>query len=102
MPERAELQRKNGQIALLITSYKKLEKDSHMAITPVAEAVCVPAHLAPPGSLQAKQLRHLHAQLSLGLCHRGKSLVSIHMGSLLLCLTLCDPVDCDLPGFSVR
>ena len=70
-----------------------------MAITPAAEAVCVPAHLAPPGSLQAKQLRHLHAQLSLGLCHRGKSLVSIHTGSLLLCLTLCDPVDCDLPGF---
>ena len=30
------------------------------------EAVHVPAHLAPPGSLQAKQPRHLHAQLSLG------------------------------------
>ena len=39
----------------------------------MAEAVCVPAHLAPPGSPQAKQLHHLHAQLSLGQsCHRQK------------------------------
>ena len=30
------------------------------------EAVCVPEHLVPPGSPQAKQLHHLHAQLSLG------------------------------------
>ena len=36
------------------------------AITPVVEAFCVPAHLAPPGSPQAKQPHHLHAQLSLG------------------------------------
>ena len=28
----------------------------------MAEAVCVPAHLALPGSLEAKQLCHLHAQ----------------------------------------
>ena len=31
-----------------------------------------------------------------------KSLVSMHTGSLWMCLTLCDPVDCGLPGFSVR
>ena len=49
------------------------KKDSDRAITPEAEAVRVPAHLAPPGSLQAKQLHHLHAQLSLGQsCHRQK------------------------------
>ena len=37
----------------------------------MVEAFCIPAHLAPPGSLQAKQLHHLHAQLSLGQsCHR--------------------------------
>ena len=29
---------------------------SYRAITPAVEAVCVPAHLAPPGALQAKQL----------------------------------------------
>ena len=46
-------------------------KDSDQAITPAAEAVCVPAHLAPPGSPQTKQLRHLHTQPSLGQsCHR--------------------------------
>ena len=79
------------------------KKDSDRATTPVAEAVRVPAHLVPPGSLQAKQLCHLHVQLSLGQsCHRQKNLVSMHAGSLWSCLTLCDPVDCGLPGFSVR
>ena len=50
------------------------EKDSDRTITSAVEAVRVPAHLAPPGSPQAKQLRHLHAQLSLGQsCHRQKN-----------------------------
>ena len=31
-----------------------------------------------------------------------KPLASMHTGSLWSCLTLCDPVDCGLPGFSVR
>ena len=31
-----------------------------------------------------------------------KSLVSMHPRLLWSCLTLCDPVDCGLPGFSVR
>ena len=31
-----------------------------------------------------------------------KRLAPVHMGSLQLCATLCDPVDCGLPGFSVR
>ena len=75
MPEQAELQRKTGQRGLLIASYKRLENDSDKAKIPVAEAVCVPAHLAPPGSLQANQLHHLHPQLSLGQSsHRQKIL----------------------------
>ena len=73
MPEAEELQRKTSQRGLLNTSYQKLKKDSDRAITPVAEAVCVPAHLVPPGSPQVKQLCHLHDQLSLGQsCHRQK------------------------------
>ena len=77
------------------------KKDSERAITPAAEAVHVPAHLAPPGSLQAKQLHHLHEHLSLGQSgHRQKSLVFImHAGSLRSCPTLSIPVDCGLPGF---
>ena len=48
-------------------------KKTDRAIFAAAEAVRVPAHLAPPGSLQAKQLHHLHAQISLGQsCHRPK------------------------------
>ena len=74
MPELVELWRNTGQRGLLIASYNRLEKRLG-AMTPGAEAVRVPAHLAPPGSLQAKQLRPLHIQLSLGQsCHRQKVL----------------------------
>ena len=52
------------------------KKDSDRAITPAEEAARVPAHLEPTESLQ--------------------------VGSLQSCPTLCDPVDCGLPGFSVR
>ena len=83
------------------------KKDSDRAITPAVEAVRVSEHLVLPASLQAKQLHHLHAQLSLGQsCHRLKKkkkiLVFMHAGLLLSCLTLCDPVDCGLSGLSVR
>ena len=69
----------------------------------MVEAVSVPAHLVPPGSPQAKQLCHLHTQLSLGQsCHRQTSLVFMCSGSLQLCPILCDTVDCGWPGFSVK
>ena len=56
------------------------KKDSDRATTPEEEAVCIPAHLVPAGSLQAKQLHHLHTQLSLGQsCHRqNKSCIYAH------------------------
>ena len=101
VPEQAELRRKTGQRGLLITSCKRLEKDSDGATAPAAEAVRVPSHSAAPGSPQAKQLRHLQAQASLGQsCHRQKSPGSVHAGSLGSFPTLCDPTDCVLPGFS--
>ena len=101
MLEGAKLRRKTGQGGLLISSYRRLKKDSDRAITPAVEAVSVPAHLAPPKSLQAKQMHHLHTQLSLGQsCHRQKCFVSMHAGSLWSCPALCDPVDYGLPGFS--
>ena len=91
MPEWAELWRKTGQRDLLITSYKRLNKKTDRAITPTVKAVCVPAHLALPESLQAKQLYHLHAQLSLGQnCHRQKSLASTITGRS--CLVVSNPL----------
>ena len=76
-------------------------KKTDRAITPGAEAVRVLAHLVLPGRPQAKQLCQLHVQPSLGQsCHRQKkSCIYVHR---LLYLTLCEPVDCSLPGFSVR
>ena len=103
MPEGAELWRKTGQRGFLITSYKRLGKNSDRAITPATEAVRVPAHFTPPGFLQPEELHNLHAQLSLGQnCYRQKKKI------LGLCThgrfspTLCNSVDCGLPGFSVR
>ena len=85
MPELVELRRKSGQRGLLITGYKRLKKDCDRAITPAMEAVCVPAHLALPGSPQAKQLHHLHTQLSLGQsCRREKTRVHVHRVALVV------------------
>ena len=82
-----------------------LKKNSDGAITPAVETIRVPEHLVPPGSPLAKQLCHLHVQLSLEQsCHRQKkkSLASMHTGLLQWCPTLYNPVDCGLPNFSVR
>ena len=86
VPEWAELWRKTGQKGLLITSYNRLKKDSNRAITPVAGAVHVPAHLVLAGSPQAKQLCQLHAHLSLGQsCYRQKKCcVDMHRVTLVV------------------
>ena len=82
---------------------QEARKKTERAVTPAVEAVHVPAHFAPPGSLPARQLHHLHTQLTLGQCHRqNKSFVSMGAGLLQLCPILCDPVDCAMPSFSVR
>ena len=62
-----------------------------------------PAHLAPPGSLQAKQLATFTLSPHWGrVATVKKSLASMHAGSLLSCPALCDPVGYGLPGFSVQ
>ena len=69
------------------------KKDSDRAITLVAEAVRVPAHLVPTEYLQVKQLCHLHAQLSLGQSwHRlNKFCIYAHRVALVVsdCLRPC-------------
>ena len=82
------------------------KKDSDRAINPAVEAVCDPAHLAPPGSLQVKQLRHLHVQVSLGQrCHRQKKKKSCTCACMVASLVSnagsCSPEDYGLSGFSV-
>ena len=74
---------------------------SDRTITPVAEAVCVLTHLEPPGSLQARQLCHLHAQFSVRKsCHRQKTscIYALRVNSVVS--NFCDPVDCGIPSFS--
>ena len=78
--------------------------DSQRAITPAAEAVRVSAHLVPSGSLQTKQLCHLHAQLSLGQnCHKQKKKSTIYAYRVAsVVFDFLRSVDCGWPGFSVR
>ena len=79
------------------------KKDSNRAITPEVEVVCVPAHLALSGSPQAKQLYHLHAELSLGqCCHRQKK-TCIHVCRVTLVVSnSLQPYRLWPAGFSVR
>ena len=74
------------------------KKDSDRAITPEAQTVCVPARLAPPGSLEARQLCLLLGQS----CHRQKKSCICGWRVTSVVSTLCDLLDCGLPGFSVR
>jgi len=80
-----------------------LKKDSDRAIIPAMEAVCVPAHLDQgphkPSSCTTFMLNSHWCRAATG---QKKSLVFMHAGLLQSCSTLCHPVDCGLPGFSVR
>ena len=76
------------------------KKDSDRAITSATEAVHVPVHLVLPGSPQAKQQHHLHAQLSLGQsCHRQKNVLCL-CGRVASAVS--DSADCGLPRFSCQ
>ena len=77
------------------------KKDSQRAVTPAEEAVRVRAHLALPGSLQAKQLCHLHAQLWWGQSCQGKKKSCVCVRRFAS-VQLCGPADYGLPGFYVR
>ena len=78
------------------------EKDRDRALTPAVEVVHVPPLLASPGSLQAKQLCAFTLNSHWGRAATGQKKVSMHTGSFCSCPTLCAPVDCVLPGLSVR
>ena len=52
--------------AFWLPATRGFKKHSGRPITPAAEAVRVPAHLAQPGSPRPEQLSHLHTQPSLG------------------------------------
>ena len=80
---------KTGQKGLLIVSYQRLKKDTNRTIIPAVEAVHVPTHLAPPRSLQPKQLHHLHTQHSLGQsCHKQKKFLHLCMQGHFSCVQL--------------
>ena len=85
------------------------KKDSYRAITPAAEAVHVPATWGHQGSRTSSSCTTLtggstltRAELPQAKKQKTNNLAFMHAGSLQLCLTLWDPVDCGLPGFSVR
>ena len=81
MPEQAELWRRTTQRGLLIASYQRTEEKTDMAVTPVAEAVRVPAHLVLPASpAPPSQSTLTGAELP----KAKKGLVSTHVGLLVI------------------
>ena len=101
-PEQAELERKTSQKGLLIDNYQRLEKNLDRAITPTIEAVCVPRTSRVPMT-QAAAPTSLSILTGADLPQaKKKSPASMHAGLLQSCPTLCNPVDCGLPLFSVR
>ena len=77
------------------------QRDSDRAITLEVEAAHVPAHLALPGSPQAKQQHHRHAQLTGAELPQAKMPCACVQRVNQSCPTLCDPIDCGLPGSSL-
>ena len=80
-------------------------EDSDRARSPAPEAVCVPEHLAargPASQAAAPPSRSTLPGAGLPQAKKKKSLVFMRAGSRRSCQTLCDPVACSLPGFSVR
>ena len=78
-----------GRLFARLEAQRGSKKDSNRAITPAA--VHFPANLALSASLQAKQLHHLHTQISLGQsCHRQEmSFVYAHRVALVMSGSLC-------------
>ena len=70
--------RKTGQRGLLITTYKRLEKRLWWGHNSCRGDSPCPSHLESPESPQAKQLRHLHAQPSLGRAATGKKMSHVY------------------------
>ena len=91
MPEWAELRERLAKEAFWLPATRGSKKGSDRAITPAAEAVHVPTHLALPGSPQAKQLCSLHTQPSLGQSCQGgkKSCVYAHRIASVPARLLC-------------
>ena len=79
-----------------------MKKDSDRGVTPGTEQ-SVSLNTEPLVSPKAKELCHIHTQLSRGQsCHRQKNLASMHAEPLQSSPALGGPTDCGLPGLSVR
>jgi len=104
VPEKVELQRKTGQRGLLIASYKRCGKrlrEGHNACGGGSPCTCTLGTTWVPAS-QAAAPPSFSTVTGAELPQAKKSFASMHTGSLQSCAALCDPVDCGLPGFSVR
>ena len=83
---------------------QEARKKTDKAITPAVEAVCVPCTLGTT-RVRASQAAASPSQSTLTgaeLPQGEKKVLFVLTGLLRSCPTLCDPVDCGLPGFSVR
>ena len=99
-----ELWRKTGQRGPFDHQLQEdQKKDTDRAITPAAEAVGVLNTWCHKGLHKPSSCATFTFNSHWGRDVTGKKiLLSMHAGSRWSCPTLCDAVDCHLPGFSVR
>jgi len=103
VPEWAELQRKTGQSGLLIASYKRLEKrlwEGHNSCSRDNLCLCTLCAARVPASQAAAPPSC--STLTGAELPQAKTLASMCSGLFWSCPTRCIPIDCGLPGFSVR
>ena len=101
VPERAEPPRKTCQRGLLMTSYKRIGRQSQNCGRGGSQC---PHTLGVTGVLASQAAAPPSRPTLTGaeLPQAKKKDVFMRAGSLPSHPTLCDPVDCGLPGFSVR
>ena len=90
------------RLALLVTSYKRLNRDADRAMTPAAGAVGIPQAWCPNGPHKPRGRATFTLSSHWDADVTGKKLLCLCVQGRIGRVQLCDPVDCPLPGFSVR
>ena len=95
---------KDAKEAFELPATRGSKKHSDRAVTPAMRAACVPATWRCQGlaTSQAAAPPSCSTLTRAELPQAKERLVSTCTGSLWSCLTLCNLVDCGLPGFSVQ
>ena len=87
------------RLAILVTSYERLKRDTDRAMTPAAGAVGVPHAWCPNGPHKPRGRATFTLSSHWDADVTGKKLLCLYVQGCVGRVQLCDPVDCHMPGF---